>query len=207
MKIPSFTNEGVKAAEVELPKVFAETPNKKFLSDMVVRFFANARIYTANTKKRDERRGGGIKPWKQKGTGRARQGSIRSPQWKKGGIVFGPRANRNYGMKVNRKEMKKALSQAIAFKASEKNGLVLMDALKIEAKTKALVSLLAKLKVNSKVLVVVPKSDENVKRAAQNIPTVKYVVASAVSIVDVLDAGTVVLVGDAVKNLEKQVML
>ncbi len=207
MKIQSFTNEGVAAKEVELPKVFAETPNKKFLSDMVVRFFANARIYTAHTKKRDERRGGGIKPWKQKGTGRARQGSIRSPQWKKGGIVFGPRSNRNYSMKVNKKEMKKALAQAVAFKASEKNGVVAMDAIKIEPKTKSLVALLAKLKVNAKVLIVTPRADENVKRAAQNLQNVKYVVASAVSLVDILDAGTVVLVGDAVKNLEKQVTL
>lgn len=207
MKIPSFTNEGVKASEVELPKVFAETPNKKFLSDMVVRFFANARIYTANTKKRDERRGGGKKPWKQKGTGRARAGSSRSPIWRKGGIVFGPRKDRNYSMKVNKKELKKALSQAIAFKASEKNGVVLMESLTIEPKTKNLVALLAKLKLNAKVLIVAPKADENVKRASKNLQNVKYVVVSAVSLVDVLDAGTVVLVGDAVKNLEKQVTL
>jgi large subunit ribosomal protein L4 len=207
MKIQSFTNEGVKASEVELPKVFAVTPNPKFLSDMVVRFFANARIYTANTKKRDERRGGGKKPWKQKGTGRARAGSSRSPIWRKGGIVFGPRKDRNYSVKVNKKEMKRAMAQAIAFKASEKNGVVVMDSLKIEAKTKQLVALIAKLKLNSKVLIITPKADENVKRAAKNLQTVKHVVASGVSIIDVLDAGTVIVVGDALKTLQEQVTL
>lgn len=207
MKIQSFTSEGVKAKEVELPKVFAVTPNQKFLSDMVVRFFANARVYTAHTKKRDERRGGGKKPWKQKGTGRARAGSSRSPIWRKGGIVFGPRSDRNYSMKVNKKEMKKAMAQAVAFKASEKDGMVAMDAFKIEPKTKNLLSLIGKLKVNKKVLVVLPKSDENVKRAARNLQNVQYAVASGVSLLDLLDAGTVVVVGDTLKQLEKQVTL
>ena len=180
--------------------VFGIEPNTQVMFDAVQVYQANKRQATAKTKTRAEVRGGGKKPWRQKGTGRARAGSSRSPIWVGGGTVFGPIGNQNFKLKMNKKSHALALKSALSIKASEKN-IVLVDNL-TSTKTKDVVKTLEALKVDSKALVVLAKENEEFTRAARNVPFVKVVLANNVSVYDLMNSTKLVMTVGAAKTVE-----
>ena len=180
--------------------VFGIEPNTQVMFDEVQVYQANKRQATAKTKTRAEVRGGGKKPWRQKGTGRARAGSSRSPIWVGGGTVFGPIGNQNFKLKMNKKSHALALKSALSIKANEKN-IVLVENL-TSTKTKEVVKTLEALKVDSKALVVLAEENEEFTRAARNVPFVKVVLANNVSVYDLINATKLVMTVDAAKAVE-----
>lgn len=203
-KVPVYNQEGASVGDVSLPEaVFAVKVNPSLVHEVMVGLQANRRNAVAHTKTRGEVRGGGRKPWKQKGTGRARQGSIRSPQWIGGGIVFGPRGDRNFSVKINKKVKRQALFMALTDKVADKQ-LVVVDAIHAAApKTKIMAAMLAKLPVGKTSLVVLPASRPEVVRMARNIPSVTVVTANSVGLLDVLSHRSIVFVKDAIPAFEK----
>ena len=165
---------------------------------------ANARQASASTKTRSEIRGGGRKPWRQKGTGNARQGSIRAPQWRGGGVVFGPTPNVNYSKKQNKKERRLAIKSALAYKVLDKE-LIVLDSINFETnKTKEMVNLLTKLDIrNNKVLLVVAELDENVCLASRNLANVKVVTYDEVNAYDTVNADNMIITSEALQKLEE----
>ena len=180
--------------------VFGVEPNTQVMFDAVQVYQANKRQATAKTKTRAEVRGGGKKPWRQKGTGRARAGSSRSPIWVGGGTAFGPIGNQNFKLKMNKKSHALALKSALSIKANEKN-IVLVENL-TSTKTKEVVKTLEALKVDSKALVVLAEENEEFTRAARNVPFVKVVLANNVSVYDLINATKLVMTVDAAKAVE-----
>ena len=202
-KIDVYNIEGKKVSDIELAdSVFGIEPNEKIVHSVLVNYMANQRQGTSNTKTRAEVTGGGRKPWKQKGTGRARQGSIRAPQWFKGGIALGPKP-RDYSYRVNKKERRLAIRSVLSSKVLE-NNLVVVDAMNFDAiKTKNMVSALNNLKVEGKTLIVLPEKNENVQKSARNIEGVKTSLVNTINVYDLLKYNKLVLTVDAVKNLEE----
>ena len=182
--------------------VFGVKVNEHLVHMAVVQQLANNRQGTQKAKTRSEVSGGGRKPWSQKGTGQARQGSTRSPQWTGGGVVFAP-VPRDYSFKINKKEKRAALKSALSDKVA--NGkLVVVDALTFDApKTKEFAKVMANLNVNDKALVVLNDNNENVVLSARNIPTVKTSLTNTINVYDVVNAKTLVLTQDAVKTIEE----
>lgn len=179
-------------------------PNNNVLHDAIVLTLASRRQGTHKVKTRSEVSGGGRKPWRQKGTGNARQGSIRAPQWRGGGIVFGPTPDRNYTKKMNRKERRLALKSALTYKAREKE-LILVDNIKFETnKTKEMMLLLNKLDlVNEKILLVINELDENICLASRNIGNIKVVLPEEVNTYDVVNADKMLLTESSLQKLEE----
>ena len=171
--IDVYNIEGKKVKSVELKEeIFGIEPNEAVVHSVLVNFLANQRQGTQNTKTRAEVRGGGRKPWRQKGTGRARQGSIRAPQWIKGGIALGPKP-RSYKYTVNKKEKRLAIKSILSSKVLE-NELVVVDSLALnEIKTKEMAKVLTNLKVEGKSLIVLPEKNETIQKSARNIEGVK----------------------------------
>jgi large subunit ribosomal protein L4 len=204
MRVPVRNMVGETVDEIDLrDDVFGVEPNVAVMHQALVRQMANARLGTHKTKKRDEVSGGGAKPWRQKGTGRARQGSIRAPQWKGGGIVFGPQP-RSYAQKMNRKMRRLALRSALSVKAAESQVLV-MDALEMaEPKTKAMTEMLARLNIDSSVLILLPGANANVERSARNLDFVKTLRANCLSVRDVLGYDYIVMPREAVDMIHAQ---
>ena len=202
-KIDVYNIEGKKVSNIELAdSVFGIEPNEKIVHSVLVNYMANQRQGTSNTKTRAEVSGGGRKPWKQKGTGRARQGSIRSPQWFKGGIALGPKP-RDYSYRVNKKERRLAIRSVLSSKVLE-NNLVVVDAMNFDAiKTKNMVSALNNLKVEGKTLIVLPEKNENVQKSARNIEGVKTSLVNTINVYDLLKYNKLILTVDAVKSLEE----
>ena len=202
-KIDVYNIEGKKVSNIELAdSVFGIEPNEKIVHSVLVNYMANQRQGTSNTKTRAEVAGGGRKPWKQKGTGRARQGSIRAPQWFKGGIALGPKP-RDYSYRVNKKERRLAIRSVLSSKVLE-NNLVVVDAMNFDAiKTKNMVSALNNLKVEGKTLIVLPEKNENVQKSARNIEGVKTSLVNTINVYDLLKYNKLVLTVDAVKSLEE----
>ncbi len=202
-KIDVYNIEGKKVSDIELAdSVFGIEPNEKIVHSVLVNYLANQRQGTANTKTRAEVSGGGRKPWKQKGTGRARQGSIRAPQWFKGGIALGPKP-RDYRYTVNKKERRLAIRSVLSSKVLE-NNLVVVDSLAFnEIKTKNMVNALTNLKVEGKTLIVLPEKNENVQKSARNIEGVKTSLVNTINVYDLLKYNKLVLTIDSVKNLEE----
>ena len=202
-KIDVYNIEGKKVSDIELAdSVFGIEPNEKIVHSVLVNYLANQRQGTSNTKTRAEVAGGGRKPWKQKGTGRARQGSIRAPQWFKGGIALGPKP-RDYSYRVNKKERRLAVRSVLSSKVLE-NNLVVVDAMNFDAiKTKNMVSALSNLKVEGKTLIVLPEKNENVQKSARNIEGVKTSLVNTINVYDLLKYNKLVLTVDAVKSLEE----
>ena len=202
-KIDVYNIEGKKVSDIELAdSVFGIEPNEKIVHSVLVNYLANQRQGTSNTKTRAEVAGGGRKPWKQKGTGRARQGSIRSPQWFKGGIALGPKP-RDYSYRVNKKERRLAVRSVLSSKVLE-NNLVVVDSMNFDAiKTKNMVSALNNLKVEGKTLIVLPEKNENVQKSARNIEGVKTSLVNTINVYDLLKYNKLVLTVDAVKSLEE----
>ena len=183
-------------------EVFGIEPHQQAMFDAVQVEQANQRQATAKTKVRHEVSGGGKKPWRQKGTGRARAGSSRSPVWVGGGTVFGPVGNQNYKISQNKKEHKLALKSALSIKA--KDGLVIVDDIKFaDKKTKECVKMLDALKVGAKALIVVSEIDETIFACTRNIGYVKTVTSDNVSVVDLMNVDTVVMSQASVKAVEE----
>lgn len=203
-KISVYNQDGKVTGEMELSDArFGVKVNPAVVHEALVAQQSNRRKAIANTKTRGEIRGGGKKPWKQKGTGRARQGSIRSPQWVGGGIVFGPRAERNFALKINKKTKQKALFMALSDKVAHEGLIVLESFTPAEPKTKLMAALVAKLPVKRSTLYVAPASNPSLVRMARNLKNVHVVTANSVNLEDVLHAGTVVFEKNAVAAFEK----
>ncbi|MEL3973428.1 50S ribosomal protein L4 [Rossellomorea oryzaecorticis] len=202
-KVALFNQTGSKVGDIELSdSVFGIEPNKHVLFEAVLMQRASLRQGNHKVKNRSEVRGGGRKPWRQKGTGRARQGSIRSPQWRGGGVVFGP-VPRSYSYKLPKKVRRLAIKSALSSKVVEENILVL-EALSFDApKTKEFANVLKGLSVNAKTLVVTDGLDENVALSARNIPGVTVVPADGISVLDVLGHDKLVMTKSAVEKVEE----
>ena len=201
-KIDVYDIKGKKVSDVELAEsVFGIEPNEAIVHSVLVNYLANQRQGTQSTKTRAEVRGGGRKPWRQKGTGRARQGSIRAPQWIKGGIALGPKP-RSYRYTVNKKERRLAIKSLLSSKVLE-NELTVVDKLELsEIKTKTMVKALADLKVEGKTLIVLPENNKNVLMSARNIEGVKTIVLNNINVFDLLKYNNLVLPLETVKKLE-----
>ena len=195
--------KGKKVSDIELSdKVFGIEPNENIVHSVLVNYLANQRQGTQSTKTRAEVSGGGRKPWRQKGTGRARQGSIRAPQWIKGGIALGPKP-RSYRYTVNKKERRLAIRSVLSSKVLEKE-LTVVDKLELkEIKTKTMVKALADLKVEGKTLIVLADKNENVLMSSRNIEGVKTISANNINVFDLLKYNNLVLPVDTVKKLEE----
>ena len=202
-KIDVYNVEGKKVSDVELKEnVFGIVPNEEIVHSVLLNFLANQRQGTQSTKTRSEVSGGGRKPWRQKGTGRARQGSIRAPQWLGGGIALGPKP-RSYKYRVNKKERRLAIKSVLSSKVLE-NQLTVVDKFAFdEIKTKQMVNALENLKVTGKTLVVLPERDEKVQKSARNIENVKTTLVNTINVYDLLKYTNLVLTLDTVKKLEE----
>lgn len=197
-----FNKEGNKVADMELNEnVFAAEVNEYALHQVVVALLANKRQGTQSTKTRSEVRGGGIKPWRQKGTGRARQGSIRAPQWIKGGIVFAPKP-RDYRVSVPKSMRKVAMKSALTSKVQE-NQMIVLESLNFEApKTKNIVEMLKALEAN-KALIITAESNEIVYKSARNIQGINIIPANNINVYDLLKYEKVIITKDAVSKIEE----
>jgi large subunit ribosomal protein L4 len=182
--------------------VFAVTPNEKVMHMAVVNFLANQRQGTQSTLTRAEVRGGGRKPWRQKGTGRARQGSTRAPQWTHGGVALGPKP-RDYSYTLNKKVKRLAIVSALSDKAMNGNMVIVNDFAVTEFSTKAVVKMLGNLNVSGKTLLVQSVADTKVVKSAGNIPGVQTTVATAMNAYDTINAKKLVVSLDAAKKLEE----
>ncbi len=202
-KVSVYNIEGKKVSDIDLKEeIFGIEPNEAVIHSVLVNYLANQRQGTQSTKTRSEVSGGGRKPWRQKGTGRARQGSIRAPQWIKGGIALGPKP-RSYKYTVNKKERRLAVKSMLSMKVLEQS-LVVVDKLAFEEiKTKNMVSALNNLKVTGKTLVMLAEKNENVQKSARNIEGVKTTLVNTINVYDLLKYNNLVVTLDTVKKLEE----
>ena len=197
-----YNMEGKEVGKMDLnDAVFGVEVNEHLVHMAVVQYLANKRQGTQKAKTRSEVSGGGRKPWRQKGTGHARQGSIRAPQWKGGGVVFAP-VPRDYSFKINKKEKRAALKSALTSRVQE-NKLIVVDELKFdEIKTKNFKSVMNNLKVD-KALVVLGEKNENAVLSARNLPKINTAYADSINVYEILKGGTLVLTTDAVAKIEE----
>ncbi len=202
-KVDVLSVDGKKVKELELNEnVFGIEPNENIVHSAIVNYLANQRQGTQNTKTRAEVSGGGRKPWRQKGTGRARQGSIRAPQWIKGGIALGPRP-RSYSYKINKKEKRLAIKSILSSKVAEKE-LIVLDKLELkEIKTANMVKVLNNVKAEGKTLILLPANNENVCKSSRNIEGVKTLTVDTINAYDLVKYKGLVVTEDTVKKLEE----
>lgn len=210
MDLPLYNQNSEKVGKVSVPdKVFSAPMNKDLLYQIVTSQMSNARQNVAHTKDRGEVRGGGKKPWRQKGTGRARHGSIRSPIWKGGGATFGPRKDKDYSRKVNKKMARKALFVALSSKARDKE-VIVIDEFKMEAwRTKEMAAIIKRIselfssKYGSLLLVIDKKMADTIERAARNIPKVDVMEAKNLNALNVISRKNMILLKDSIGVIEK----
>ena len=202
-KVDVYNMQGKKVSDVELSEaVFGIETNENIVHSALVNYLANQRQGTQSTKTRAEVSGGGRKPWRQKGTGRARQGSIRAPQWIKGGIALGPKP-RSYSYRINKKEKQLAIRSLLSAKVLD-NELTVVDKLEVEeAKTKVMAKALTDLKVEGKALIILADRNDNVLRSSRNIEGVKTIELNTINVFDLLNCNKLVLPLDTVKKLEE----
>ena len=202
-KVDVYNMQGKKVSDVELNEaVFGIEPNENIVHSVLVNYLANQRQGTQSTKTRAEVRGGGRKPWRQKGTGRARQGSIRAPQWIKGGIALGPKP-RSYSYRINKKEKQLAIRSLLSAKVLD-NELTVVDKLEVkEPKTSVMVKALTDLKVEGKALIILADRNENVLLSSRNIEGVKTIELNTINVFDLLNCNKLVLPLETVKKLEE----
>lgn len=202
-KIAVFDMNGAQISETEISDaVFGITPNTAVMHAMVVNYLANQRQGTQSTLTRTEVRGGGRKPWRQKGTGHARQGSIRAPQWTHGGVALGPKP-RSYKFSLNKKVRRLAMKSALSTKF-QNNNMIVLDSLKMDDyKTKTFISMLKALNVNEKALIVMPEVDNKVIKSAANIPGVKTTLVNTLNVYDILNYDKFIIVKSAVGKIEE----
>lgn len=198
-----YDMSGKQVGEIELSEaLFGIEPNQSVVHDVVKNHLANCRQGTQSALTRAEVSGGGKKPWRQKGSGRARQGSIRSPQWTHGGVALGPKP-REYGKTVNKKVRRLAMKSALSSKVAAEE-LIVLDSLEMnEIKTKEVVSVLKALETGKKVLIVLPEKNETVYRSARNIKGVKTTLVSTLNVYDILNCDSLVVLKDAVSKIEE----
>ncbi|NLU50820.1 MAG: 50S ribosomal protein L4 [Syntrophomonadaceae bacterium] len=202
-KVPLYNMSGAQVGEIELnDKVFGIEPSEAAMHQVVKMQLANRRVGTADTKTRGEVRGGGRKPYRQKGTGRARAGSIRSPLWRKGGVVFGPHP-RDFSYRLPRKVRRLALRSALSSKVRDQEIVVVDQLVFDEPKTKKMVEVLDSLNVFEKALVVTADGDANVVKSARNIPGVKPIRADFLNVYDILNYDKLIITRDAVAKVEE----
>ncbi len=195
---------GKEVSNIELSEaIFGITPNEAAMHTMVVNYLANQRQGTQSTLTRTEVAGGGRKPWRQKGTGHARQGSIRAPQWRHGGIALGPKP-RSYRFTVNKKVKRLAMKSALSAKVLD-NNMIVLDTIKLEEfKTKTIVNMLKAVSVEGqKALIVMPEADSMVIKSAANIPGVKTALVNTINVYDILNYDKFIVVKDAVAKIEE----
>ena len=202
-KLAVLDKAGKKVSDIELNDgIFAIEPNMSAMHLMVVSYLAAQRQGTQSTLTRSEVSGGGKKPWRQKGTGRARQGSTRSPQWTHGGIALGPKP-REYGIDVNKKVKRLAMKSALSSKVAE-NEMIVVDSLAMDAiKTKEMAGVLSAINAGKKTLIVLPEKDDVVYRSARNIAGAKVSLVNTLNVYDILNCNTIVVVKDAVSKIEE----
>ncbi len=202
-KVDLYNMSGEIVGNIELNEnIFGVEVNKEAMHLAVVNQLANKRQGTQSTKTKSEVRGGGIKPWRQKGTGRARQGSIRSAQWIKGGIVLGPKP-RSYKYTLPKKVKRVALKSALTSKVNEKE-LMVLDKLSFETiKTKQMVGVLNNLKVDTSALIVLAEKNDAVEKSARNIPGVKTAFVNTINVFDILKSDSFIITKEAVSNVEE----
>ena len=205
MAVSTYTATGSKsttAAKLKKDIFDTEVTNHELLKQAYVTYMANGRLNLAKTLKRGQVSGGGKKPWRQKGTGNARTGSIRNPIWRGGGITFGPSGNENYSKKLNVQAKRQALCQALTIASKEKNFIVVED-FKTNGKVKDTVNLLNKIGASRKTIIVVSNLDDSVLRATNNLTDVYPVYVRNLSVVDVLDANTIVISKKSLEIIEE----
>ena len=202
-QVQVYNQEGRKTSKLELAdSVFGIEPNADAMHLAVVSYLANQRQGTQSTLTRSEVSGGGAKPWRQKGTGRARQGSIRAPQWTHGGIALGPKP-RKYKVELNKKVKRLAMKSALSTKVADEEMMV-VNKIELEGiKTKAIVEMLAKLKAAKKTLIVTDGVDEVIYKSARNIEGVKVVTVNTLCVYDILNCDSFVVLKDAAKKIEE----
>ncbi len=206
MKLPIYNLEGKKTGKtISLaPEIFGLEPNPVLVQQAVEAQRSGSRRVIAHTKTRSERRGGGAKPWRQKGTGRARAGSRRSPLWRKGGVTFGPRKNRNFLKRINRKARRKAVVMVLSDRAQSSDIIALASLKNTTGKTKEMVSLLAKFPLKARVLILLSCKDEMIRRAARNLSKIKVLGAQSLNVIDLLNCGSILMPVKAVKIIEER---
>ncbi|PIR55315.1 50S ribosomal protein L4 [Candidatus Peregrinibacteria bacterium CG10_big_fil_rev_8_21_14_0_10_36_19] len=204
MKVDLYTQKGEKKGQLELPKELFEIPfNKDLVHQALVRQLANKRLSTAHSKTRGEIRGGGRKPFKQKGTGNARQGTIRAPHMRGGGVVFGPTNERNYEKDMPKKQRRKALLSALSLKATE-NQIIALEGYKLDSpKTKDFAALIQKLPITRNVLVVIPEKDMVVQKSSSNLSNAKTILANYLNIHDLQKYRTILLFEESINKLKE----
>ncbi len=209
MKVSVYNQQAEAISEVELnDKIFGVKPSLHLMAESVRTQLANARKGLAHTKTRGEVSGGGKKPWKQKGTGRARAGSTRGPIWRHGGVALGPRSERNWSLKINKKAKSKALFMSLSDKAKE-GKLIIIDQISLPAaKTKEFTKVMASFEKNIKALgkkqlMVIPKKDDVLVRASRNLPKVNQALATSLNIVDVMRADSLMIMKDSLAVIER----
>ena len=202
-KLSVLDMAGKKAGSIELnDSIFAIEPNMSAMHLVVVGYLANQRQGTQSTKTRSEVSGGGKKPWRQKGTGRARQGSTRAPQWYHGGIALGPKP-RTYGISINKKVRRLAMKSALSSKVAA-DEMIVLDSIKLDAiKTKAMAEMLTAIKAGKKVLVVLPENNEVIYKSIRNIEGAKVSTVNTLNVYDILNCNTIVVLKDAVTKIEE----
>ena len=202
-QVQVYNQEGRKTSKLELAdSVFGIEPNKNAMHLAVVSYLAAQRQGTQSTLTRSEVSGGGAKPWRQKGTGRARQGSTRSPQWAHGGIALGPKP-REYKVSLNKKVRRLAMKSALSSKVAESEMMVLNKIELDEIKTKAMAEVFTKLKAGKKVLLVLPENNDVIYKSARNIKGVKVVTVNTLCVYDILNCNNLVVLKDAAKKIEE----
>ena len=202
-KLSVLDMTGKKVSDIELKdSIFSIEPNMSAMHLVVVSYLANQRQGTQSTKTRSEVSGGGKKPWRQKGTGRARQGSTRAPQWYHGGIALGPKP-RTYGISINKKVRRLAMKSALSSKVAAEEMLVL-DSIKLDAiKTKAMAEMFAAIKAGKKVLVVLPENNEVIYKSIRNIEGAKVSTVNTLNVYDILNCDSLVVLKDSVTKIEE----
>ena len=202
-KLSVLDMAGKKVSDIELKdSIFNIEPNMSAMHLVVVSYLANQRQGTQSTKTRSEVSGGGKKPWRQKGTGRARQGSTRSPQWYHGGIALGPKP-RTYGIDVNKKVRRLAMKSALSSKVAA-DEMIVLDSVKLDAiKTKEIAKMFEAIKAQKKVLVVLPENNEVIYKSARNIEGAKVSTVNTLNVYDILNCDTIVVLKDAVTKIEE----
>jgi len=204
IKVKVYNQKGEVVGEEKLEsKIFDIEVKIQLVQQAVKTQLANSRVAIAHTKDRSEVRGGGRKPWRQKGTGRARHGSIRSPIWKGGGVTFGPRNIRNFSLKMNKKAKRKALLMCLSDKAKNKK-IILLDALKLPAiKTKEFLKIVEKLPLKKNILIVLPKTDQKIIKSASNIPYIDIITANSLNVIGVLKHEYLLIPKDSLKVIKQ----
>lgn len=203
MKVDLYNQSGEKTGQMELPSAIFDAPfNKDLIHQALIRQLANKRVAIAHSQLREDVRGGGRKPFRQKGTGNARQGTTRAPHMKGGAVIFGPRSNRNFEKDMPKKQRRKALFSALSVKARD-GQIIALESFKLDTpKTKEFAGLIAKMPIERNVLVVIPEKDAVLQKSAGNLPNVKTIIASYLNIHDLQKYKQILFLKEAVAKLE-----